>query len=83
MTRSRHPKKEIEEAVAYAEAKNWTWVKPGKSSHAWGRLKCPKNGRDGCLLSVWSTPRSPQDHARDIIRAVDRCPTTHGDDDEV
>ena len=29
---------------------------------------------DGCTRAVYSTPRSPEDHAKDIRRAVDRCP---------
>jgi len=77
---SRHPNKEIEEAVAYAEARGWT-VKMS-NGHAWGRLFCPLKTREGCLVSVWSTPKHPQDHAKDIVRAVDRCPGCHGGEGE-
>src|SRR4029453_6653503 len=35
--RPRHPKKEVEDAVAYAESRCWTWRKQGH----WGRLFCP------------------------------------------
>lgn len=73
MARTRHPKKEIEAAVAYAESKGWTLVSAGKSAHAWGILRCPANQRGGCSKSVYSTPRSAQNHADDIRRYVDRC----------
>jgi hypothetical protein len=72
MPRARHPNKEIEEAVAYPEEQGWT-VKP-VSGHAWGRLYCAFHDRDGCMVSVWSTPRSVGNHARSIVRAIDRCP---------
>jgi hypothetical protein len=71
MARPRHPNKEIEAAVRYAEAHGWEYVRPG--SHAWGILRCPFRGRGGHQARVWSTPRSPTDHARDLRRAVDRC----------
>jgi len=76
MPRSRHPDKEIEEAVAYAEQQGWT-VKPVKG-HAWGSLYCAHHDRDGCKVSVWSTPRSPGNHARALVRAIDRCPHQQG-----
>ena len=44
--RPRHPNKEIEAAVAYAEAQGWTWHKVG--GHAWGKLYCRHHDRDGC-----------------------------------
>ena len=53
-------------------------AKAGLSSpvkgHAWGRLYCVHHDRDGCMVSVWSTPRSAGYHARALVRAVDRCP---------
>lgn len=66
--------KEIRKAVEYAVAKKWRVTDAGRSSHAWARLKCPESSREGCIISVWSTPRVPQRHARQIIRAVDKCP---------
>ena len=71
MARPRHPDKDIEAAVAYAEARGWAIVRAG--SHAWGILRCPRRGRDGHQRSVYSTPRNPVAHARDIRRAVDAC----------
>ena len=70
--RPRHPSKEIEAAVRYAEAKGWTCV-PARG-HAWARLYCPHLDCDGCIIGVWSTPRSRGDHAKDLKRYIDRCP---------
>ena len=72
MARSRHPAKEIEDAVAYAVGLGWRVIPV--SGHAWGRLYCALADRDGCMISVWSTPRSAGNHARDIVRAIGRCP---------
>ncbi|MGJ3262312.1 MAG: hypothetical protein ACFE0R_03665 [Salinarimonas sp.] len=70
LTRPRHPDKEIEAAVAYAEARGWRFRPQGH----WGRLYCPHRQRDGCRVGVFGTPRDPGSHARDIKRTVDRCP---------
>jgi len=71
MARPRHPKKEIEDAVTYAEVRGW--VVEISNGHAWGKLYCPFRDPEGCIVSVWSTPRSAGNHARQIMRAVDRC----------
>jgi len=73
MSRRRHPNKEIEAAVAYAESKGWRYVKAGKSAHVWCRLYCEFADREGCRVSVNSTPRSPHNHASKIVKAVDGC----------
>src|SRR5438128_4828702 len=72
MARSRHPNKEIEAAVVYAEAHGWTCT-PAKG-HAWGIIRCPHGQRGGCQRSVWSTPRNPTAHAEWIMHVVDGCP---------
>jgi len=71
-SRPRHPKAAIEKAVQYAEQLGWR-VELSKG-HAWGRLYCPSSSWDGCIVSVWSTPRSPDNHARHLRKAVDACP---------
>jgi hypothetical protein len=76
MPRPRHGNKVIESALSYAEAHGWRVVKA--SGHAWARLYCPWNDRDCrcgefCIASVWSTPRNPEAHARQIRRIVDGC----------
>jgi hypothetical protein len=35
------------------------------AGHRWGYVEC---GRYGSRISVWSTPRSPSDHAKDLQR---------------
>jgi hypothetical protein len=78
MARPRHPNKHIEKAVQYAEAMGWRVEL--SQGHAWGRLFCPHATPEGCIISVWSTPRNPENHARHIRREVDQCP--HDDEDE-
>jgi hypothetical protein len=78
MKRSKHPKKEIEEALRYAEACGWRIEVGG--SHAWGRMYCPYNDlecRCGefCITSIWSTPRNTVNHARQLKRVIDNCTT--------
>lgn len=72
MGRPSHPDKHIEAAVAYAELNGWR-VKLS-NGHAWARLYCGFADRDGCMVSVWSTPRNAETHARQVRRVVDRCP---------
>jgi len=74
MTRKPHPNKEIETAIQYAEAHGWRYRKVGNSAHAWGRLLCPLAARQGCAMSVWSTPRNSYHHATQIRKQVDKCP---------
>lgn len=62
MARPRHPNKEIETAIKEAEARGWTVLMA--SGHAWGRLYCPLSSREGCIVSVWSTPRNAENHAK-------------------
>lgn len=80
MARTRHSKKDIEKALKAVEAAGWT-VTPTASGHRWGVAAC---GR-GCTISIWSTPRSPQNHAKRLTRAVANCEhdlTTDDDTEE-
>lgn len=77
MVRPRHPKKEIEVALDYAEQHNWRIVKVDRG-HAWCRLYCPYNDKECrcgafCVISVWSTPKVPHDMAERIYHVVDKC----------
>lgn len=83
MPRSRHSKKEIEEALAYVEKLGWRIEE--SNGHAWGKIFCPNNDPecrcgDYCITSIWSTPRDPANHARQIRRVADNC-TSKKDDD--
>lgn len=76
MPRKTHPCKEIESVLRELEALGWTIVE-GRG-HAWGLLRCPANApecRGGvfCQMSVWSTPRDPQLHARKLRQKALAC----------
>ncbi|MBC8194444.1 MAG: hypothetical protein H8E69_01600 [Actinobacteria bacterium] len=73
MPRARHPKKDVEGALADAEEAGWA-VTPTGAGHRWGVMLCGETGRQGCQISIWSTPRNPGNHARQIRRSIDRCP---------
>jgi hypothetical protein len=75
--RPRHPDKEIEAAIAHAEAHGWR-VETSRRGHAWGVMKCPNNDPecrcgDCCITSIWSTPKNAHAHARTLRRVVDNC----------
>ncbi len=74
--RGRHPKKEVEGALRDAEAGGWL-VTPKGAGHRWGVAECG----GGCRVSIWSTPKSPGNHAKDVRRAVERCPHQEGEGD--
>lgn len=71
MPRPRHPNKHIEAVVRLAEWRGWRVEMA--TGHAWGRLYCPSRTRGGCKVSVYSTPKNPETHARQIKKAVARC----------
>jgi hypothetical protein len=77
--RSKHPNKEIEDAIKYAEENGWSYKNSGNSAHSWGKLLCPLHTREGHKMLIWSTPRSAFNHARQIRRIVDRC--QHNEED--
>jgi hypothetical protein len=79
MPRNKHPNKEIEEALQYAEAKGWRIE--NSHGHPFGQMYCPfktsgetceGNGK-WCRAGIWSTPRNTGSHARNIKKIVDRC----------
>ncbi|KAI9134184.1 hypothetical protein [Acaryochloris sp. CCMEE 5410] len=71
MARRSHPKPEIEAAPQYAEQNQWRIEVGG--SHAWGKMYCPYNDKDcRCgTASIWSTPKNPGNHTKQIQRIVD------------
>ena len=83
MARRKHPKKEVEAALAFAEENAWRIEVGG--SHAWGKMYCPYNDNDCrcgefCISSISSTPRNPSTHAKQIRRIVNNC--SRKDDEE-
>lgn len=82
--RRRHPDKEIENALQFAELNGWRVVPGG--SHAWGRMYCPARNdtcRCGafCITSIWSTPRNAGGHSRLLRRVVLNCSFGHSVED--
>ena len=74
--RKKHPDKEIESVLKYAESKGWQIIKG--SGHAWGILRCPVNDVDCrcgqfCSMSVWSTPKNAGNYARQLKKKIDSC----------
>jgi len=64
VTAGRHPKKEVAEALNRAKNAGLA-VDEIHRGHRWGELRCP-----GCGDSqgIWSTPRDPGTHAKQIDR---------------
>lgn len=76
MDRAKHPHKEIEQALQYAESRGWKIVTGG--SHAWGKMYCPANNAlcrcgEFCITCVWCSPKNPYNHASALRRIVSRC----------
>ena len=79
MRRKKHPHKGIEGVLNHAEANGWQVVLGG--SHARGKMYCPYNDDEcrcglHCITSIWSTPKNPENFAKQLRRVVDGC-TTH------
>jgi len=71
--RPRHPKKEVEDAVRFAESRGWVVTMRG-GGHAWGVLRCGSgSGAGHCQVWVFSTPSDPGTHAKKIVRQVLDC----------
>lgn len=68
-----HPNKHIQAALNYALVKGWYFVPGGKSSHCFGRIRCGLSTHRDHMMSIWSTPGNPENHAKQIIRMVERC----------
>lgn len=52
MTRSKHPHKDVEAALAHAEAQGWRIDIGG--AHAWGKMYCPYNDEE-CRCGIHCT----------------------------
>jgi len=71
MSRHEHPHKEIDAVIEMAIRLGWRLEKA--RGHAWGRLYCPLSDRAGCIISVWCTPKNPENHAKSLKRDVTKC----------
>lgn len=72
--RPRHSKKEVEAALQYAEAYGCR-VEVRSGGHAWGRIYPPGAVRPAL---VWSTPKNPGNHAKDLRRYVEHHTNEEG-----
>ncbi|MDN5679755.1 MAG: hypothetical protein L0G81_03845 [Ewingella sp.] len=70
-----HPNKHIQAAIEYALTRGWVWVAPGSSAHCFCKLRCgnPLSDHRDHAMSIWSTPKSAENHAHQIVRMVNRC----------
>lgn len=59
--------------LRYALQIGWSLIESGSSVHAWGFLYCPEKSRLGCKISVWSTPKVPENHAKQILKIIQNC----------
>lgn len=74
--RSRHPNKDIEQALQFAEDHGF---RVETNVGHWGAVFCPsRDPEDWCPkpLYVWSTPKNAGNHAKQIRSYVVRCPHT-------
>lgn len=78
MKRKKHPDKDIEAAIKYAEELKWEFRESGSSSHAWGKLFCPMHTREGHYISIYGTPRNPTLYAKLIRQRVNKCEHSKG-----
>ena len=67
--RSRHPNKEVEQALRRLEAEGWH-ITTRPLGHAWGVVVSPDGEH---RAYVWSTRRQPGHHARQLLRAALRA----------
>jgi hypothetical protein len=58
-----HGKKEVRKAIGELQALGCD-IEQTPSGHRWGVATAP----DGARHSIWSTPRSPENHARELVR---------------
>lgn len=67
------PSKEILAAIRDLEAAGWRIQPAGGRAHAYARAYCP-GGHQGCRpLTIYGTPRVPENEAAKIARALARC----------
>ncbi|WP_336932417.1 hypothetical protein [Acinetobacter bereziniae] len=70
--RPKHPNKHIEAAIEYALENGWKYIETGNSAHAFCILRCIQ-GHGDHSMSVYSTPKKPEDRAKDILKMVKKC----------
>jgi hypothetical protein len=76
----KHTNKAIQAVIEKAMEQGWRLKEPGSSAHAWAFLYCPEESRIGCKISVWSTPRVPENHAKQLLKIIQKCEHKGGND---
>lgn len=81
MTRWSHSKKQVRDALNDAYAAGLEVVDTSAHGHSWGYVQCTV---DKQRMSVWSTPKNGDNHAKQIRKFVSRhChPDQEGGPDE-
>jgi len=69
----RHPKKDLNPVIGIALDRGWRLEKAKGKGHIWGKLLCPNSDRTGCIIYINSTPRNVPNHAKVILRELDKC----------
>lgn len=69
-----HSKKQVRDALDEAYSADFSICKT-PAGHRWGYVEC---GKCGQKFSVWSTPQSPDNHAKQILRFMKK----HSHEDE-
>ncbi|EPI2105625.1 hypothetical protein ACS5F0_001374 [Providencia rettgeri] len=71
----KHPNKHVQAAIEYAIENGWVRVTAGNSSHTFCKLRCGNavGEHKTHMMSVWSTPKVMEVHAKQIIRKVNHC----------
>lgn len=69
--------KDVRQFIDRMVSKGWRYEEAeGRTSHPAGVLLCPEETRDGCRMTVYSTPKRGQ---LDLLRrAVKKCPHESG-----
>lgn len=70
---AKHKDKHIQAAIDYAISQGWTFVKGGKSAHCYAQIRCGNSEHGTHTMSIWSTPKSCENHAKQIRRKVNQC----------
>lgn len=78
MSRSRHPKKEVEQVLGELEEHGWRVVERDGKGHAWGLLRCPNHSKDCrcgefCQMTINSTPQNAGNHAAKLRNRALAC----------
>jgi hypothetical protein len=67
-----HPKPWWREPLGNARAAGWHLQV--FSGHAWGKVVCSRTMENPCTKAIFSTGRSGEAHAKDLMRLLQRCP---------